>query len=463
MPRAAAIRSSGSGSPPSRYRASVMFGVSTAGRSRPLTRAGSRLSAPSAYASSTIGVPGSAADRTRRSTCSVSSTLSRPGPTATTAASATRSVTRSGRLPDTEPSSVSGSPTTSASGTSMLSAAAVDAVTASWSTPAPERSAATPASSTAPGVDRDPPSTRTVPRASLPPPGTGSGHSRSTRGVITHGSDGLGMDLLLPGQLGALAVQMLHRVEGDQGQGPVGAATPGADRAVGDHVAAGDDHQLLLGEPFDEVPEQVDDRLVAEQQHPLVFVVAAQVAEQAAQPQGDVGPRLAAGGPVVELAEPAPPLRLLRQPCAHSVAGQQVEDAQFPIAQPLVAHHRYVAAVERDLRGLHSPQVRRDDRNLGTLVGRQRCKPDGDRRGLVPTGLRERHVGVPLRDVDQLDAVGLRPGRREVARALPVPDDAEPAQFCHALGITPGRTLLDLCPQRVLPAVLLLPVRHGTR
>src|SRR5919112_4113595 len=113
----------------------------------------------------------------------------------------------------------------------MLNAVAVDSVTASWSRPAPARSAATPASSTAPGVNRAPPTTRTVPRDFLSPCGSGSGHSRSTRGVMTCSSDRLGIDVLLPGRRGALAVQVLDRVEQFRLELAVH-APPAADRGV---------------------------------------------------------------------------------------------------------------------------------------------------------------------------------------------------------------------------------------
>lgn len=69
-----------------------------------------------------------------------------------TSAAAASSSSWSGTSPETEPSSVSGGPITLASGTAMLSAGAVVTVTASCNRPAPARSAATPASSTAPGV-----------------------------------------------------------------------------------------------------------------------------------------------------------------------------------------------------------------------------------------------------------------------------------------------------------------------
>src|SRR3712207_8198264 len=98
------------------------------------------------------------------------------------------------------------------------------------SRPAPARSAAVPASSTAPGVYRAPPTTSTVPRAFLSPCGSGSGHSRSIPGVMTR-SDGLGIDVLLAGRRGALAVQVLHVVEQFRLENTVG-PPPAADRRV---------------------------------------------------------------------------------------------------------------------------------------------------------------------------------------------------------------------------------------
>src|SRR3954471_15036109 len=116
----------------------------------------------------------------------------------------------------------------------MLSALTVEFSTASCRRPAPARSAATPASSTAPGVDRDPPTTRTVPLASLLPCGSGSGQSRRTCGVMTRSdSAGLGIDILLSGRRRTVAVQVGHGVEEFRAERAAG-VPPGADRAVRD-------------------------------------------------------------------------------------------------------------------------------------------------------------------------------------------------------------------------------------
>lgn len=100
------------------------------------------LKAPSAYASSTIAASLVAVSRAWCSSSAVSPMLSRPGPIRITSASAVIVAS----------SSLSDRAMTLASGTAMLSAAAVDDSTASCSRPAPARSAPTPASSTAPGV-----------------------------------------------------------------------------------------------------------------------------------------------------------------------------------------------------------------------------------------------------------------------------------------------------------------------
>ena len=64
--------------------------------------------------------------------------------------------------------------------------------------------------------------------------------------------------------------------------------------------------------------------------------VAVEVGQPAAQAQDHVGPGLPAGGPVVELALPAPPLGLLRVAGLHAGEGQSVQDAELAVAEPLV-------------------------------------------------------------------------------------------------------------------------------
>src|SRR4051812_12012627 len=398
---AAAARSS-PGSRPSRCAASVVFGVSTTRSPRPASRSGCPLSAPRAYASRTIGVPGRMTSSTRRSSVVVSPMSSRPGPMATTSALPASSSRCSGTSPATEPESVSGRPTTLASGTAMLSAGAVVAVAPSWSRPAPARSAASPARSTAPGGKRGPPPTRTVPRDSLPPAGSGSGQARSSCGVTTC-SDGLDIDLGLPGGWGALAVQVRHRVE-QLGPQPVAVATPRAERGVRDGVFVGDLHQAVLVQALDQVPDEQHDRLVADQQDPAPGVVGPHVAQQAAQPQDDVGPGLAARWPVVELAEPAAPLRLGGQPGPHAVPGEQVEHAEFAVAQPLVRDGPHIEAGQGQLGGLPGAQVRRDDGHLRPPVGRLLAQPSVDGRRLAAPGVRQGYVRIALGDVDELDA-----------------------------------------------------------
>src|SRR5215207_9766887 len=86
------------------------------------------------------------------------------------------------------------------SGTATPRATAVDSGAAMVSLPAPVRSAARPASSTAPGVLREPPMTRTVPLSCLPPSSsTSSGQPRNNPGVMMVGSAAAGGDIGLLG------------------------------------------------------------------------------------------------------------------------------------------------------------------------------------------------------------------------------------------------------------------------
>src|SRR3990170_443589 len=137
----------------------------------------------------------------------------------------------------------------------MLRAVAVLASTASCNRPAPARRADTPASSTAPGVVRDPPTTRTVPRDFLSPWGSGSGHSRSRAGVMTASSDRFGIDVLLLGRSRALAMQVLDHIELFRLE-VVADPSPAADRGVRDAGGPGHRHQLLLAELLGQVPHE---------------------------------------------------------------------------------------------------------------------------------------------------------------------------------------------------------------
>ena len=79
-------------------------------------------------------------------------------------------------------------------GTAIASAADTDVTVASCRRPAPMRRAASPPSSTAPGVRIEPPTTRTVPCDSLSPDGSsGSGHEPRNASVISIGAPSAGL------------------------------------------------------------------------------------------------------------------------------------------------------------------------------------------------------------------------------------------------------------------------------
>jgi hypothetical protein len=213
-------------------------------------------------------------------------------------------------------------------------------------------------------------------------------------------------------------------------------APPRADRAVRHGGGVGDLHQLGLAELLGEIAHQEDRGLVGEEQHPAARVVLAQLTQQGTQAQQDVGPRLSAGRAVVELAEAGAAGVLAGQPGLHAAAGQQVEHAQLTVAQPLVDGERHPAALQRELRGLPGPQVRRHDGDLRPLVLRQPGQPLADRAGLLAAQLGQGNVGVALRDVDGLEPAGLGVLGDDVAGALAVAHHAQPLQLLHGGLIT---------------------------
>src|SRR4051812_4097229 len=312
---------------------SVGFGVRTTRASRWRRQPTSAVTLASPSASSATGPCRCGSSRSPKPW--VSSTSCMPGPMRTASAAAASSRTTSAASARIAPLSLCGSACTSASGSAVAANGATDSAVATWSLPAPARSAASAASSTAPRVWLLPPITGIGRRAFLPPVGSGSAHSRSSGGVISAASGLLGGMRLLRDVL-VLGGEVFDAVELHQPQLAVLGLVAG-ERGVGHALRPVDLHQLLLGQLLEHVPEDHDHRLVGDEQQPLAVVPQRLGGQQAADPQRDVGPALPARRPVVELAEQVPPLGLLRVLLADPGAGHPVEGAEVPLPQPLVA------------------------------------------------------------------------------------------------------------------------------
>src|SRR4051812_13343716 len=154
-----------------------------------------------------------------------------PGPMRTASAASASSRTTSAASARIAPLSLCGNARTSASGSAVAANGATDSAVATCSLPAPARSAASAASSTAPRVSLLPPMTRIEPRAFLPPVGSGSSQARSTCGVTSVVSGLLGGMRLL-GDVLVLGGEVLDGVELDEPQLAVLDLVPG-DRRVG--------------------------------------------------------------------------------------------------------------------------------------------------------------------------------------------------------------------------------------
>ena len=136
-----------------------------------------------------------------------------------------------------------------------------------------------------------------------------------------------------------------------QAQVAVGVAVVAGQRGVGDLLVLVEREQLLLGQLLQHVPEDHDHRLVRDDHQPLAVVPQAFGGQQAADPQGDVRPALAARRPVVELAEQVAPLRLVRELLADAGAGHAVEEAEVALPQPFVGAHPDAELLRGQLRG----------------------------------------------------------------------------------------------------------------
>ena len=107
--------------------------------------------------------------------------------------------------------------------------------------------------------------------------------------------------------------------------------------------------------------------------------------------------------------------------------GQPVEDAELPLAQPLVDDHRHVETgrLEGDLGRLPGADVGRGPHDGRLLVRRLLRGPAAERRGLPPAELGQRHVDVAVGQVEPLEARGLGGVAGDVAGALAVAHDPQ--------------------------------------
>ena len=220
------------------------------------------------------------------------------------------------------------------------------------------------------------------------------------------------------------------------------------ERGVRDPDVRVDVQQRLLVDALQRVPEPHDHRLVGEHPEALAVVPVAQVVEQAAHPEHHVGPALPAGRLVVELAEPLATGGLLGVPGADPETRQPVEDAEVPLAQPLVEEHLLAAAPHRQRRRLGGTPVRRAQHDGGPPGLVRAGQPRGQRVGLVPAGRRELDVGVAHVEVELLRVRRARRVVGLVADALAVTDEGDllrtggPSRSDHGRGV-PARARIN--------------------
>jgi hypothetical protein len=209
------------------------------------------------------------------------------------------------------------------------------------------------------------------------------------------------------------------------------------DRGVAHHVRLRELEQFRLGEPEEHVERHHHHRVVRHDERPLARR-GLEVGEERAQPERHVGPRFAAGRPVVELAEMPAAGELAREPRLHPRAGQQVEHAELAIADALIGVHdaRLVLFAECHRERLAGARVRRAPQRVDP--GKAVVQPATERLRLLDAGGREGHVGIAEVERDHLRALGFGAGGGDVADALPVPGQP---QLSHHVVLRSRRSL----------------------
>ena len=179
--------------------------------------------------------------------------------------------------------------------------------------------------------------------------------------------------------------------------------------------------------------------------------------EQTAQAQDHVAPALAAGRPMIELAEPAPEPGLLRLVPRDARLGQQIEDTEFLFPQPLVGDEttrpaRHSGCARDQFGGLARPSIGRDQHHLRLCGRRERAEPSAERPRLFAPEIAERHVRVAQIEAQRRQSRLRRLRAGEIADALPVTDHPKPIRpaLLHSAR-SPSRSLLGTpgIPQRL--------------
>ena len=174
--------------------------------------------------------------------------------------------------------------------------------------------------------------------------------------------------------------------------------------------------------------------------HATAGVLAHERVAQRAQPEGDVDPALPAGRAVVELAESVASGGFVGERGDDAAMGQQVEDPELALAQPLVGDDLDVQASRRDdVTGrLHRAHVRRADDGVGALAARLLAQPHAERVGLLDTEVRQRDVHVTVGEVEPLELPGTSRIVGDVAEALSVPEQPEGGELVSHRRRLPG-------------------------
>src|ERR1043165_5958747 len=164
---------------------------------------------------------------------------------------------------------------------------------------------------------------------------------------------------------------------------------------------------------------------MSDDQHALSPVVARDGVNHAAKTQDHVAPTLAAGWPVIELAERGAGFSLVRVLLLYADAGQTIKDAELFFAQALVRNETYFLAIytgrfEREPRRLARANIRRCEHDRRLLFTRQFSESTPERRRLPHPERRERHVNVARRNVYDWKPRSLSRVARHVASALAV-------------------------------------------
>ena len=187
--------------------------------------------------------------------------------------------------------------------------------------------------------------------------------------------------------------------------------------------------------------------------HAASGIVQRDRVHQRTETEDHVAPALPTRRSMIEFAENAPELSLVRVYRGDTAGRQSVENAELLFAEAFVNPDRLIAGraalFAKKAEGLARADIGRDQQNVGPVVRNRAGEPSAERAGLILSERGKRNIDVAMRQFDPFSSSRMGSVARHISRTFTVADNPEtrrPAYRSHSFIRSialPGSTPID--------------------